>query len=742
LRERLEAELSHRVLRAGAVFVVALSLSLASCQDSVEPPIASAFETVSEIQQAAVAGSPVASAPAVRVLDQRGDPLPGVRVEFAIVEGGGSVTSSAAVTDRDGNATAGRWTLGPRAGRNAIRASATALPPVLFSADGRSGPPALVIGVAGDAQTGPAGSVLPVPVTVRVTDSNGNAVEGAEVRFRLAPGSDATVSDLTATDVAGLATARWTLGTRSGIETLTVTVAGAGDVVFNASVGAAEPAVVTMLEGDGQSALVATPVPVRPVVRVQDAFGNVTPGVEVRFEILAGDGAVVGSLGSGDVAVSMADSLGIARASHWLLGTRAGPNRLRAVVGTAEAVFSATGEAGEPVTIEIHDGDGQSAPAGTSVPIPPSVRVLDAFANPVSGVTVGFSIGAGGGTVIGAAKETDTAGIATVDAWTLGPVGANTLLASLAGVANVSFSATATAGSGGTGGTGGSGGGGGGSGSGGSPGYYIDMRLSGNLTASQQAEFFGAAGRWASVITGDLPDVTVSIPADACGITHGAVNETIDDLLILVSVVPIDGPGNVLGSAGPCYVRSSGGLTLVGAVRLDEADVAYLESNGRLSDVIAHELGHVVGIGTRWGGLLVGAGGADPTFSGTSAVTEFLSAGGSSYAGQPVPVENLGGPGTRDGHWRESVFRNELMTGWLDLSGNPLSTITVAALADIGYVVDFNGSDGFSVSSASAASNDVTASLPRLELREGTLPIQPTAVDERGRPVARGSVIR
>lgn len=27
----------------------------------------------------------------------------------------------------------------------------------------------------------------------------------------------------------------------------------------------------------------------------------------------------------------------------------------------------------------------------------------------------------------------------------------------------------------------------------------------------------------------------------------------------------------------------------------------------------------------------------------------------------PVPVANTGGPGTRDGHWRESVFGNELL---------------------------------------------------------------------------------
>ena len=61
-----------------------------------------------------------------------------------------------------------------------------------------------------------------------------------------------------------------------------------------------------------------------------------------------------------------------------------------------------------------------------------------------------------------------------------------------------------------------------------------------------------------------------------------------------------------------------------------------------------------------------------------------------------VPVENTGGSGTADAHWRESVFGNELMTGWLN-SGitNPLSRITVASMADLGYQVNMNAADSY-----------------------------------------------
>ena len=65
-----------------------------------------------------------------------------------------------------------------------------------------------------------------------------------------------------------------------------------------------------------------------------------------------------------------------------------------------------------------------------------------------------------------------------------------------------------------------------------------------------------------------------------------------------------------------------------------------------------------------------------------------------------VPVANTGGAGTRDSHWRESVFGNELMTGFLNASSNPLSRLTVAAMEDMGYQVNYNVADAFTLPSA------------------------------------------
>jgi hypothetical protein len=60
-----------------------------------------------------------------------------------------------------------------------------------------------------------------------------------------------------------------------------------------------------------------------------------------------------------------------------------------------------------------------------------------------------------------------------------------------------------------------------------------------------------------------------------------------------------------------------------------------------------------------------------------------------------VPVENTGGLGTRNGHWRETTFGNELMTGFLNSGKNPLSRLTIASLRDLGYIVNLSVADPY-----------------------------------------------
>ncbi|MFF8266170.1 leishmanolysin-related zinc metalloendopeptidase [Streptomyces sp. NPDC016562] len=221
--------------------------------------------------------------------------------------------------------------------------------------------------------------------------------------------------------------------------------------------------------------------------------------------------------------------------------------------------------------------------------------------------------------------------------------------------------------------------------------FQIEVRFIGGLTSGQRDIFSQAAERWARVIVGDLE---TAIIRDFTG------EVVIDDLLIDAEGVPIDGVFNTLGEAGPLRFRRrtaarGARLPALGMMRFDTADLGQMEDEGTLLDVITHEMGHVLGIGTIWErfGLLKDFPGPNPTFVGPGAMKEFGTLIGAGPT--PVPVANVGGAGSAGGHWRERVFGNELMSPTIGGVGNPLSRLTVASLGDLGYEVDLEAAEPY-----------------------------------------------
>lgn len=217
-----------------------------------------------------------------------------------------------------------------------------------------------------------------------------------------------------------------------------------------------------------------------------------------------------------------------------------------------------------------------------------------------------------------------------------------------------------------------------------------------SLTPAQQQVFRTAARRWSQIIVGDLPDVTLG-------------GRVIDDIEITATAPFIDGRGGILGSAGPREIRSGAeGLPITGAMQFDSADVASMVSDGTFTGVILHEMGHVIGIGTLWqrSNLVVGVGGADPQYVGERGIAEYQALLGTSTRPSGVPVENSGGGGTRDAHWRESVFVSELMTGYAERPGvaMPISRLTVGSLEDLGYRVNYAAADPYGLPASVMAS--------------------------------------
>ena len=236
-----------------------------------------------------------------------------------------------------------------------------------------------------------------------------------------------------------------------------------------------------------------------------------------------------------------------------------------------------------------------------------------------------------------------------------------------------------------------------------------------------RAAFNASVTRWENIITSDITDVFVS--ADEGGEIDGVkVFGLVDDLQIYASLTDIDGEGNTLGSAGPREMRGQSKLPIVARMRFDTSDLGDFTLEA-LQDLYLHEMGHCLGIGTVWKrlGLLknpsidyiffiipVEVDDADTHFAGAQAIEAFNDAGGTDYADGKVPVENeKGGQGTRDGHWRQSVFGpHELMEGFASPSAamrQPLSAITIQSLSDLGYIVDVSRADAYTLPSPAAA---------------------------------------
>lgn len=193
--------------------------------------------------------------------------------------------------------------------------------------------------------------------------------------------------------------------------------------------------------------------------------------------------------------------------------------------------------------------------------------------------------------------------------------------------------------------------------------FNIQITFKGTWTTDLRNAFIVAAEAISDFILGDLPSV-------------GARRNAVDDIVITASLVNIDGPGNVLGQAGPDAFRAGSYLPYRGSMEFDTADATVYQAVGLFDDIVLHEMLHTIGYGTIWDALHLLTGG---TFNGALANTVYPGAA-------LIPVETNGGGGTAYSHWDDDTFTNELMTGYID-DDNYLSYMTIASLGDLGYTV-------------------------------------------------------
>lgn len=590
--------------------------------------------------------------------------------------------------------------------------------------------PVAVVLHAGDGQVAEAGAAVGTAPQVRVVGETGAGVAGVQVAFEVVEGGGSVAVSSVATGTDGVASAgRWTLG-QEGPQRLEASAASLGSVVFRAG-ASGMPAALEVVRGDGATGEVGTRLSATPEVRVLDDQGRPMAFVPVTFA------ADQGSIGTPRV---FTDERGHAAAGSWTLGTQSGPQQVVAAVAGAgvkgnPAVFRAVAMPSLPRRMEVTRSPA-AGEAGQRYLPPATVRITDAYGNGVPHIALGLEVLSGRGTVSDAPSYTDDNGQAVIDSWTLGRVAGEENALSVK-VLSVGYDLSGAA----------------------StlavvpeePDFdlWLVYPKAPEVAPMVRAAMDAAKTRWETAINGDLPatfaprdNVLSCVPNGGDYDFRLRARIPFDDLMVLAFVGEIDGPGGLPARSTWCGAAIRAGEVLPSAsiVQIDAADVDALAEIGLLEAVALHHLGHALGFGATaiWNfAELLGSNESGPFFTGRQATALFDAAGGIAYEGPKVPLDAAAALTPQAMHWRGSVFGLELMSPALAPAANPLSLVTLGALADMGYRgVNPRAADEYVLPEPGGASAASAAVAARLAMHGDGMSVTRWIMD------ANGAVIR
>jgi adhesin/invasin len=207
------------------------------------------------------------------------------------------------------------------------------------------------------------------------------------------------------------------------------------------------PSAIDAIGGNDQNGTIGAPLADPLVARVLDAAGRPVQGQQVTFSVLSGGGSVA-PLTANTGADGQASTV-------WTLGAAAGAQQVhaKATGGAAPAnllvLFNATAGASAAANLTEVSGGGQTATAGSTLADSLIVRVTDAASNPVAGVAVTWTASGEKGSVSAATTTTGADGRTGVRHTLDVVAGAQSAVATSAGLTGspVTFAATATVGS-------------------------------------------------------------------------------------------------------------------------------------------------------------------------------------------------------------------------------------------------------------------------------------------------------
>jgi Bacterial Ig-like domain (group 2) len=309
--------------RRAAMAAVAIA-ALAACGGTTEVAakkdvIPFTISTTATDTLRAAVGSAVAPI-TVTVVNKAGEPLDTTLVTFAVVSGGGTLSTPSVRTNASGQAST-TWTLGSTVGLQTLTATTGTLSPITMRAVASAGTVAAVTKLVGDAQTATVGTNVAIAPSVKVVDKFGNPLAGQLVTFSVGSGNGSVTGAAVNSDNSGTATVgSWRLGAGAGANTLVATT-GTFTATFTATGAFGAASIVKVTPTSSGELFVGKTVQI--TAQVTDASSNVIPNAPVTFT-------------SSNAAVATVSTGGLVTA------TGAGTASITAASGSASANFAVT----------------------------------------------------------------------------------------------------------------------------------------------------------------------------------------------------------------------------------------------------------------------------------------------------------------------------------------------------------------------------------------------------------------
>ncbi len=397
----------------------------------------------------------------VLVKDADGLPVSGVMVTFSAPGSGPSGTfasgSVTAVTNASGVATSGAFTANSTTGSFTVNASVAGVAtPAGFALTNTPGGPDTITVTSGTPQNAQINQTFSSPLVVTVRDAFNNPLSGITVTF-VAPASGASGSfaggvNTAVTTAGGIATsAAFTANATAGTYTVSASAPGAaGSAAFLLTNTPGPPASIVATGGTPQTTNIGSAFPAVLTATVRDSGGNLVGGVVVTFS--APGSGPSGTFNAASSVQASTNASGVATSPTFTANTTAGSYGVTASapsVGTS-AIFNLTNTQPAASSIAAVGGTPQTAPIGTTFPIPFSAQVTDNTGAGLANVTVTFTVvpnanGAGGTFIGGNTAITNGSGIATSSLLTAnGIIGDYSVNASTAALPPATFLLSAT----------------------------------------------------------------------------------------------------------------------------------------------------------------------------------------------------------------------------------------------------------------------------------------------------------